>query len=423
MFFKIEIGRKRKVKDASPAIEQRTTTIEDPGVPVNAKNIIDVFGMPASRSGVTVNEETALTFSAVYSCVTLISDSIGSIPLNVFRYTKEGKEIYVDHPLYRMLHDEPCEMYSSAEWRQLMQASALLWGNGYSKIIRDKYYIPQWVDWIPPSIVQPYQIVRADGTKSLRYKITTTGEIIDAVNMIHIKAVTFDGIIGKSPIEIARDNIGLGLAAEHFGSEFFANGASFNGILHTDQVLKKDQVDIVKNSWQSSYTGEGKRFKTPFLPFGVKYDMIGVPPEQAQFIQTRKFQIGEIARIFRVPLHMLADLEKSSFSNIEHQGIEFVTTTLRPWCVKWEQELNRKLLPESDKGKVYTKFNLEGLLRGDSTARAAYLKTMVEMDIYTRNEAREYEDKNPLPGLDEPFSKTKYQSNSKTEDNGTEISQ
>lgn len=421
MYFKLEIGSKPK----PDPIEERKTTIEDPGVPVSQKNILEVFGSMPARSGVTVNEDTALTFSAVYRCVTLIADTIGSIPLNLYKYTDQGKEIHSDHPLYRMLHDEPCEMYTSSEWRQLMQASALLWGNGYSKIIRDRYFIPQWLDWIPPSIVEPYQIVRGDGTKSLRYKIRTTGEIIDAVNMIHIKAVTFDGITGRSPIEIARDNIGLGLAAEHFGSEFFANGASFNGILHSEQSLKKEQADMIKASWKNAHTGEGRRHGTPFLPFGVKYDQIGIPPEQAQYIQTRKFQIGEIARIYGVPLHMLADLEKSSFSNIEHQGIEFVTTTMRPWCVKWEQELNRKLLPESDKGTVYTKFNLEGLLRGDSSARATYLKTMVEMDIYTRNEAREYEDKNPLPGLDEPFSKTKYSASNqdKSDDNGTEIPQ
>lgn len=403
MFFKIEFGRRDKTQ-----VEERKTTIEDPGVPINSKNLLDVFGGVESRSGVTVNEDSALTFSAVYRCVTLISDTISSIPLNVYQYTDTGKEIYPTHPLFKLLHDEPCEMHTSTEWRQLMQASALLWGNGYSKIVRDKYYLPMWLDWIAPSIVEPYQIIRSDGTKALRYKIITTGEIIEADNMIHIKAVTFDGISGRSPIEIAKDSIGLGLAAERFGSEFFANGASFSGILHSDQALKKDQMDLVKDSWQKSHTGEGRRFKTPFLPFGVKYDMIGVPPEQAQFMLTRKFQLSEIARIYGVPLHMLADLERSSFNNIEHQGIEFVTNTMRPWAVKWEQELNRKLLPEKDKGKVYTKFNLEGLLRGDSVARATYLKTMVETDIYTRNEAREYEDKNPLPGLDEPFSKTKY---------------
>lgn len=414
MFFKIEIGRTKKDKP----VEQRKTTIEDPGVPVTSKTIGEVFGFSQSRSGLNINEETALTFSAVYTCVTLISETLGSIPLNIYRYTGKGKEIQPQHPLYRLLHDEPCEMYTSFEWRQLMQASALLWGNGYSKIIRDKYYLPVWLDWIHPELVEPYQVIRQDGTKGLRYKIRTTGELIDAENIIHIKAGTFDGIVGKSPIEVARDNIGLGLAAEHFGSEFFANGSSFNGILHSDQALKKEQVELIKSSWKSAHTGDGKRHGTPFLPFGVKYDMIGIPPEQAQFIQTRKFQIGEVARIYRVPLHMLADLDKSSFSNIEHQGIEFVTTTMRPWCVKWEQELNRKLLPESEKGTVYTKFNLEGLLRGDSTARAAYLKTMVEMDIYTRNEAREYEDKNPLPGLDEPFSKTKY-SASQSQENGT----
>lgn len=405
MFFKLEFGRSKTADQQ----QQRSGNIENPGVPLTAENISQILGGEQSRAGVSVNQDTALTFSAVYRCVTLISETIASIPLNIYRTTENGKEIFSDHSVYRMLHDEPCEMYTSFEWRQLMQASALLWGNGYSKIIRDRFYRPIWVDWIHSSYIEPFQVIRDDGTKALRYKNHKTGEIIEAVDMIHIKAVSFDGIRGRSPIEVAAENIGLGLAAERFGAEFFANGAAFNGMLSTDQVLKKDQVDIVKKSWQESHSADGKRFKTPVLPFGFKYDMIGVPPEQAQFMQTRKFQLEEIARIYGVPLHMLASLDRATFSNIEHQGIEFVTATIRPWAVKWEQELNRKLLMETEKSTVYTRFNLEGLLRGDSTARAAYLKTMVETDVYTRNEAREYEDKNPLPGLDEPWSNTKYQ--------------
>lgn len=404
MFFKIEWGKRKSEPD-----ELRKTTIEDPGVPVNSSNILKVFDVQPSLSGVDVNEETALTFSAVYRCVTLISDTIASIPLNVVKYTDAGKEIDRKHKLYKLLHSEPCECYTSYEWRQLMEASALLWGNGYSKIIRNRAtFLPEWFDFIHPSIVEPYQVIRNDGTKAIKYKIRTTGEVIDADNMIHIKAAGFDGIKGKSPIEVAAENIGLGLAAERFGADFFKNNASFNGILSTDQVLKKDQVDIVKESWQKAHAVQGERFKTPVLPFGFKYTMIGVPPEQAQFMQTRKFQLEEVARIYGVPLHMLASLDRATFSNIEQQSIEFVRDTMRPWCVKWEQELDRKLLREDEKATYFTKFNLEGLLRGDSTSRAAYLKTMVEMDIYTRNEAREYEDKNPLEGLDEPWSQTKY---------------
>lgn len=300
-----------------------------------------------------------------------------------------------------------------------MEGAALLWGNGYSKILRNPLtFTPEWLDWIHPELVDPQQMIRPDGTKYLQYKIRGTGEIIPAHNMIHIKAACFDGIKGKSPIEVSMEQIGLGLAAERFGADFFKNNASFNGILSTDQVLKKEQVDVVRESWQKSQATQGERFKTPVLPFGFKYTMIGIPPEQAQYLQTRKFQLEEVARIFGVPLHMLASLERATFSNIEHQSIEFVTNTMRPWCVKWEQELNRKLLRETEKGSVFTRFNLEGLLRGDSTARAAYLKTMVEMDIYTPNEAREYEDKNPVEWGDKPWSTTKYQDVNKQNQNG-----
>jgi HK97 family phage portal protein len=396
MYFRIEFGKPKEV---------RRTTIEDPGVPINAKNIVEVFGGAESRSGIQVDENVALTFSAVYACVRILSETLASLPLNIYKQSGSSKSIDPEHPLQRLLHDEPCEMYTSFDWRQLMMASVLLWGNGYSKIIRDKKYRPMWLDFIHPSIVEPFQVIRNDKTKTLRYKIKTLGkeEFIEAADMVHFKGISFDGIKGKSPIEISQDSIGLGLAAERFGSEFFANGASFNGLLSTDQAIKKDQLDLVADSWKKRYTGEGNRWKTPVLPFGFKYNMVGIPPEQAQYIASRKFQIEEVSRIYGVPLHLINDLDRASFNNIEHQGIAFVTYTMRQWCVRLEQELNRKLLREDEKGTYYTRFNLEGLLRGDSAARAAFYNTTVTLGVLTRNEVRELEDRNPLEGLDEPL--------------------
>jgi HK97 family phage portal protein len=398
MYIEFGFGRKKQPE------EVRRTTIENPGVPVNASNILEVFNSTGdTASGISVTEESAVGFSAVHSCVRILSSTIASLPLNVFRYEGKGKQIDPSHPIYHLLHDEPSEMYTSYNWRELMEASLDLWGNAYSKIIRDKKYNVQWLDFVHPSLVEPYQIIRADGTKALRYKIQRTGEDIPQSDMLHISGLGFDGIKGKSPIEIAQENIGLGLAAEQFGAKFFANGASFNGVLESDQNLKKEQIDVIRATWQERHGGSGNSWKTPVLPFGLKYSPIGIPPEAAQYIATRKFQLEEVARIFGVPPHMIGDLDKSSFSNIEQQSIDFVVNTMRPRCVRWEMELNRKLLREDEKGTVYTKFNLDGLLRGDSSARSAYLNTMVSLGIYTRNEAREYEDKNPIDGLDEPL--------------------
>jgi len=403
MYFSIEFGRKKKEEKNE---ERKTVILEDPGVPVNSKNILSVFGGQESRSGIQVDQDIAVTFSSVYACIRILSETVASLPLSI--YKQEGKSKSVDslHPLQKILHDSPCECYTSFDWRQLMQASILLWGNGYSKIIRNrKTYEPEWLDFIHPSIVEPFQVIRKDGTKSLRYKIHKPDgeEIIYAENMIHIPGLGFDGISGKSPIEIAKENIALGLVAERFGAEFFANGASFNGILSSEQTMKKEQIDLVTDSWAKRYTGDGNRWKTPMLPFGVKYSPVGIPLEQAQFIATRKFQVEEVARIYGVPLHMLNSLDRSTFSNIEHQGIEFVTNTIRPIVVRWEQELNRKLLKESEKTTHYTKFNLEGLLRGDSASRAAFYNTTVTLGVLTRNEVRELEDRNPLEGLDDPL--------------------
>lgn len=396
MYLKFELGKPKEV---------RRTTVEDPGVPISGSNIMDIFGGTESRSGISVNQDVAITFSAVYACVRILSETLASLPLNIYKQSGNAKSIDIEHPLQRLLHDEPCEMYTSFDWRQLMMASVLLWGNGYSKIIRDKKYRPVWLDFIHPSIVEPFQIVRKDGSKALRYKIRSVSgeELIEAVDMIHFKGISLDGIKGKSPIEVSQDSIGLGLAAERFGSEFFANGASFNGFLSTEQAIKKEQLDVVAESWRKRYSGEGNRWRTPVLPFGFNYKSVGIPPEQAQYIASRKFQIEEVSRIYGVPLHLINDMDRASFNNIEHQGIAFVTYTMRQWCVRLEQELNRKLLREDEKGTYYTKFNLEGLLRGDSAARAAFYNTTVTLGIFTRNEVRELENRNPLEGLDGPL--------------------
>ena len=380
--------------------EQRSS-IENPLTPVNSPHLLQAFGFPESNSGVSVNQDSALTFSAVYACVSILSDMLSSLPLNVYIKKADGKFIDEKHILTRLLHDQPCDMYTSFDWRQLMETSAALWGNGYSKIIRGNRYQVEWLDFIHPSIVTPYQIVLPNGTKRTRYDIRRSDgfiETIDQDDMIHIKWLSTDGVRGLSPIEIAKEQIGLGLANEKFGAQFFKNGASFSGTLNVAQKLDKQQMERLSEQWHAR-----ESHRTPILEQGMEFKPIGIPPEQAQWIASRKFQIEEISRLFRVPLHLISSLDKSSFSNIENQGIDFVVNTMRPRCIRWEQELNRKLLTEAEKADHYTKFNMSALLRGDSTSRAAYLNTMTGMGIYTRNEAREYEDLNPLPGLDDPL--------------------
>lgn len=391
MYFSIDFGRKREHRNS----------IENPSTPLSRVTdwLTDLFGGSTS-AGVNVSEETALTFSAVYGCVRIISETLASFPAYVYKWVGQGKEIDFSHPLFPLVHDEASPIHTSYELRELVQASALLWGNGYAKIIRDSNYRPIALDFIPPSKVEPFVSKVAPG---IYYKIQDTGEIIPQRDMIHIHGISFDGISGKSPIQVAKENIGLALAMERFGGDFFLNNASFGGTLSHPGKLSPNARKNLEESLIKKYTGEGNRFKSLILEEGMKFDAIGIPPEQAQWLSSRKFQIEEISRVFGVPLHLLSSLDRSTNNNIEAQGVEFVTHTMRPWAIRWESELNRKLFREQEKGKYFTRLNMNALLRGDSASRATYFGKMVEDGIMTRNEVRLLEDLNPLPGLDEPL--------------------
>jgi len=207
--------------------------------------------------------------------------------------------------------------------------------------------------------------------------------------VLHIPGLGFDGLIGYSPIAMAKNAIGLAIATEEYGAKFFANGAAPSGVLEHPGTIK-DPIRV-KESWNSAYQGSANAHKIAVLEEGMKYTPIGIAPEQAQFLETRKFQIDEIARIFRVPPHMLADLEKSSFSNIEQQSLEFVKYTLDPWVVRWEQSMCRVLFSESEKSSYFIKFNVDGLLRGDYASRMSGYATARQNGWMSTNDIRELE--------------------------------
>jgi len=208
-------------------------------------------------------------------------------------------------------------------------------------------------------------------------------------DVLHIPGLGFDGLIGYSPIAMAKNAIGLAIATEEYGAKFFANGAAPSGVLEHPGTIKDPQR--VRDSWNAAYQGSSNAHKIAVLEEGMKYTPIGISPEQAQFLETRKFQINEIARIFRVPPHMLADLEKSSFSNIEQQSLEFVKYTLDPWVVRWEQSMCRVLLSESEKPAYFIKFNVDGLLRGDYASRMSGYATARQNGWMSANDIRELE--------------------------------
>ena len=360
------------------------------------------FYMGGSSSGKAVTERSAMQMTAVYSCVRILSEAVAGLPLHFYRYTDDGgKEKAIDHPLYSLLHDEPNPEMTSFVFRETLMTHLLLWGNAYAQIIRNgKNEIIALYPLMPNKMD-----VSRDKSGQLYYTYVTQPEeahtmkgtvvYLTPSEVLHIPGLGFDGLVGYSPIAMAKNAIGMAIACEEYGAKFFANGAAPGGVFEHPGTIKDPQR--VRDSWQSTFGGSGNSNKVAVLEEGMKYTPIGISPEQAQFLETRKFQINEIARIFRVPLHMVGDLEKSSFSNIEQQSLEFVKYTLDPWIVRWEQSIRRALLTPEEKKKYFVKFNLEGLLRGDYQSRMNGYAIGRQNGWMSANDIRELENQDRIP--------------------------
>ncbi len=352
--------------------------------------------MPYVNSGVAVNENTAVNASVVWRAVTLLAGTIASLPLPVYkRLQPRGKERAGNHPLYYKLHNRPNSEISSFEWRIMGISNQLLWGNWYNEIERVNN-IPVGLWPISPWRVKP---VRSTGGELFyNIKLPDGGEkTIPRYNMFHVKNLYIDGDVGKSCLAAGREAIGLGLAAEEFGARFFGSGASVGGIVEYPGKLKDDARERFIKAVQEKYSGLGKAHRLMLLEEGLKYHQVGIPPDQAQFLQTRKFQVAEIGRFFFITqLHKLGDLDKSSFNNIEHQGIEFVVDTIRPLLVNIEQEINHKLFYDAGSPDYFAEFVIDGLLRGDSAARAEFYNKLFQIGGLSVNDILELENRNPI---------------------------
>lgn len=363
------------------------------------------FLWSGSTSGKVVNEQTAMQMTAVYSCVRILAEAIAGLPLFVYKYGADGsKEKYLDHPLWRVLHDEPNPEMTSFVFRETMMNHLLLSGNAYAQIIRNARGEVVALYPLMPNRMR----VDRDTQGRLYYRYTKNSDdapevgrskqpevILPPSDVLHVLGLGYDGLVGYSPIAMAKNAVGLAIAAEEYGAKFFANGAAPGGVLEHPGTIK--DPERIRQSWQSTFGGSANSNKIAVLEEGLKYTPIAISPEQAQFLETRKFQINEIARIFRVPPHMLADLEKSSFSNIEQQSLEFVKYTLDPWVIRWEQAMNKALLFESEKRDVFTKFNVDGLLRGDYVSRMNGYATARQNGWMSANDIRELENLDRIP--------------------------
>ena len=356
-----------------------------------------------TTSGKPVNERTAMQTTAVYACVRILAEAVASLPLHVYEYQDDGgKKLVHDHPLYYLLHDEPNPEMTSFVFRETLMSHLLIWGNAYAQIIRDGAgrvlglypLLPDKMEVQRDDRGNIYYVYSRNSDENPTFK--EYGNIkLKAEDVLHIPGLGFDGLVGYSPIAMAKNAVGMTLACEEYGASFFANGANPGGVLEHPGVLKDPSK--VRESWNSVYRGVNNAHKIAVLEEGMKYQQIGIPPEEAQFLETRKFQINEIARLYRIPPHMVGDLDKSSFSNIEQQSLEFVKYTLDPWVIRWEQSLQRSLLLPGEKGKYFIKLNVDGLLRGDYQSRMNGYAVGRQNGWFSANDIREMENMNPIP--------------------------
>ena len=365
------------------------------------------FGGGASSSGIVVNPQTAMQAAAVFACVKVLAESIAMLPCNLYAPAAGGgRRLAEEHPLFPLLHDQPNDWQTSVEFFEMLVLSLCMRGNAYAWVNRTR--TGRIVELLPlhPDMVRvnmghgfrlDYQVTLPDGT----FQTLGPGELF------HVRGLTLNGWLGISPIAYARESIGLALATEKFGGQLFRNGAKMGGVLTHPGKIGEEAYKRLKSSFDEAHSGENAH-KTALLEEGMKWEKVSMTADDSQFLETRKYQRSEIASIFRVPPHMIGDLERATFSNIEQQSLEFVTFTLMPWLTRIEKAIKRDLMTPAERLKFHVRFNVGSLLRGDAAARSAYYHNGILDGWMTRNEARAAESEvgillNPLDGLDVPL--------------------
>ena len=349
-----------------------------------------------------VSPDSALRLASVYACVRVLSETMASLPLVVYqRRADGGKDKITDHWLYRLLANRPNRFQNPFEWREMLQGHLALRGNAYNQIITNAK--GEVVELMP---LHPDRIrLELLPSGEYRYRFTDrfgTESILPRGEVWHLRGLSSDGLMGMSPIELARESLGMALAAQDYGARFFANDAKPTGgwIEFPGSFKDSEAKKVFRESYQQAQSG-ANRGKVLVLENGMKFHEVGVTNKDAQFLELRKFQITDVARLFRVPPHMIGDLDRATFSNIEQQSLEFVMHTMTPWAERWEASIESDLLLEGD--DIEVEFDFANLMRGDAASRASYYQSGIQNGWLTRNEARIAENLNPLEGLDEPL--------------------
>lgn len=347
----------------------------------------------STSGGENVTPDSAMRLSVVYACVNVLATSIASLPLKVYRSLPNGgKSPAPDHPLWKVLHDQPNSWQTSFEFREMMMWHVVLRGNAYAFIVAPAGSVEQLIP-IHPDRVKVERLLNG----RLRYQVKDqeTGSYTPFTQdeIFHLRGPSLDGICGVSVITYAKEGMGSALATEAHGAAFFNNGAEPGVVLTTEQKLNKEQRDFTRDSWNNSHAGPGNKFRTAVLGNGLKIQPIGITNKDSQFLELRDWQIPDLCRWFRMQPHKVHDLSRATFSNIEEQNIEHVSDTLRPWGVRWEQTIKRDLVTEEG---VFAEFLFDGLLRGNAAARAQALQTRFMNGNLSIDEWREIENQNPL---------------------------
>jgi HK97 family phage portal protein len=353
-----------------------------------------------NASGITLRGDEALTLSAVWGCVQVIAESLAAIPVEIIERRGADRVPVESHPADWLLNTSPDDEMPAMTFRESKLAHALLWGNGYAEVRRSPNGLPSKLHLLRPERVKP---VRRDSGELVYEHRDDDGyvAVLPSSSVLHLRGLGYDGTSGYSVVGLARQSLGLGAALESFGASYFGNGTHPAGILSTDAALKQEQVDQLRTEWERVHKGPRASNKAAILGGGMKWQSMTIPPEDAQFLESRRFQILEICRWFRVPPHMLGELERATYSNVEQMQIEFVAHCLLPWARRFEAEANLKLLGRNQRGRMSVRMNLEGLLRGDIKTRYEAYSIGRQNGWLSVNDVRRLEKMNPVPGGDD----------------------
>lgn len=348
-----------------------------------------------TQAGQNITEDTAMRYAAVWRCVDVIAKAIAILPWCVYEKTKTGRKDRDDHTVSWLLHHQPNPEMQPYVFKHLLASHLLTWGNAYCEIQRDTMGRPLWLWPITPDRVTPRRV--DDG--SVAYEVSNVGAgktLIPAIDVLHIRGMGFDGLVGYSPIRMAAESVGLGLAMDQMAAGFFGNGANMGGVLKHPKKLSPEARKNLEDSWQRASAGKNAG-RWLVAEEGMEPERMSIPPNEAQFLESRKHQIMDICRWFGVPPHKVGALDRSTWNNIEHQELEFVTDTVQPWVTQFEEEANLKLFGRVNRGVLYTKFNLSALLRGDAKSRSEVYEIGHRNGWLCADEIRAFEEMNPLP--------------------------